>query len=161
MAGKTKRTDLAVENRKAGHRYEILERFEAGIVLQGTEIKAIRVGRAQISEAFIRMDRTGRPQLHGAHIDEYSHGTDANHVPTRPRWLLLHRREIDRLRVATEREGMAIVPLRLYFKHGLVKVEIALCKGKLQRDRRQDLRKAVEMREAERAIANRIRGRNT
>jgi SsrA-binding protein len=161
MAGKSETSRLTVEvfNRKATHRYFILERFEAGLVLRGTEVKSVRAGKAQISEAFVTLDRAGVPHLHNAHIDEYSHGTDANHPPTRPRALLLHGKEVNRLRVAAEREGMAIVPLRLHIRHGLVKVDIALCRGKQLHDKRQDLRHATEMREAERAIGGHLRGK--
>ncbi|MDR2677106.1 MAG: SsrA-binding protein SmpB [Puniceicoccales bacterium] len=144
----------AVVNRKAGFRYTLLQHFEAGVALQGTEVKAFRAGSAQIGDAFVRINRKGVPMLLNAHIDEYAHGTDANHAPTRPRNLLLHKREIDKLRAAQEKDGMSIIPTRMYLKHGLVKVDIALCKGKDMRDRRRELKQRTESREVERAMAN-------
>ena len=148
-----------VVNRKLPFRYAVRERLEAGLVLQGTEVKSYRAGQAQIAEAHVRLDRSGEVFLINAHIAAYSHGTDANHDPTRPRKLLLHRKEIVRLRTAQEREGMALVPARLYLAHGLVKVTVAICKGKKLRDKRQDLRRATELREAERALNARQRGK--
>jgi SsrA-binding protein len=143
-----------VVNRKVGYRYTLLQHFEAGIVLQGTEVKAFRAGSAQIGDAFVRINRNSIPVLLNAHIEEYSHGTDANHAPTKPRNLLLHRSEIDKLRSAQEKDGMSIVPTRMYLKHGLVKVDIALCKGKDTRDRRRELKQRAESREIDRALAN-------
>ncbi|MDR3316559.1 MAG: SsrA-binding protein SmpB [Puniceicoccales bacterium] len=151
---------LEILNRKVSQRYFILERFEAGIVLWGTEIKSLREGKAQIAEAFVRIDRLGRPWMHNAHVESYSHGTDANHSAVRARELLLHRREINRLRVAAEKEGMTLIPLRLHIEHGLAKVDVGLCKGKQFRDRREDLRRETAMREAQKAIADRIRGKH-
>ncbi|MDR0428455.1 MAG: SsrA-binding protein SmpB [Puniceicoccales bacterium] len=144
-----------VSNRKAYHRYEVMQRFEAGIVLQGTEVKSFRDGLAQIEDAFVRIDRNGVPVLLNAHIDEYHHGTDANHLPKQPRRLLLHRKEIEKLRGRQEIGGMAIIPLRMYLKKGMVKVEIALCKGKSLHDKRRALRERVENREAQRELARR------
>jgi SsrA-binding protein len=152
---------IEVHNRKALHNYTIIERFEAGIVLLGTEIKAVREGRAQISEAFVRVCRNGRPQLFNAHIEAYSHGTDANHPPNRARDILLHQREICKLQTASERSGMSIIPLRLHMKHGLLKVDIALCRGKNLRDKREDLRRATELREAQRDISERWRSKTS
>ncbi|MDR2664567.1 MAG: SsrA-binding protein SmpB [Puniceicoccales bacterium] len=148
----------AICNRKASHKYVILERLDAGIVLLGTEVKAIRAGSAQIGEAFVRIGRDGRPWLFAANIEAYSHGTDSNHSPTRPRQLLLHGREIARLRVASEKEGQTIVPLRLHMEHGLVKVELGLCKGKQLHDKRESLRRKTVEREMERAITQRRKG---
>ncbi|MDR0340346.1 MAG: SsrA-binding protein SmpB [Puniceicoccales bacterium] len=142
-------------NRKASHRYFILERVGAGIILSGTEVKALREGRAHIEEAFVRVGRDGRPWLYGAHIEAYSHGTDANHLPTRPRQLLLHKREIVLLRAAAEKEGQTVVPLRLHLERGLVKVELGFCKGKQLYDKRDSLRRKMAEREMERAIAQR------
>jgi SsrA-binding protein len=143
-----------IVNRKAGYRYTLLQHFEAGVVLQGTEVKAFRAGSAQISDAFVRINREGVPLLLNAHIDEYSHGTDANHVPSRPRSLLLHKKEIDKLRAAQEKDGMSIIPTRMFLKHGLVKVDVALGKGKDMRDRRRELKRRTESREVARAMAN-------
>jgi SsrA-binding protein len=148
---------MEVVNRRAAHDYSIGEKFSAGLVLKGTEVKSCRGGYAQISEAFVRIEKGKYPILYHAHIDEYSHGTDANHEPLRPRSLLLHRKEIHRLRMAVEREGMAIVPLRLYWAHGLVKIDIAICKGKHLYDKRQDLKKAAEIRESARSWRHRNR----
>lgn len=152
--GKISRTP-EVLNRKARHRYFVLHEMEAGIVLQGTEVKAFRDGRAQISESFVRLDRENVPYLFNGHIEEYSHGTDANHESTRMRRLLLHRSEIVRLRQFLDRDKMTAVPLKMYFSHGLIKIRIGICKGKDLHDKRQDLKRAVEMREAQRAIARR------
>jgi SsrA-binding protein len=155
MAAKKKNDHFReVVNRKVSFRYTLLQHFEAGIVLQGTEVKAFRAGSAQISDAFIRISRTGIPVLLNAHIEEYAHGTDANHAPTRPRNLLLHKKEIGKLRASQEKDGMSIVPTRMYLQHGLVKVDIALCKGKDMRDRRRELKQRTESRELARAMAN-------
>jgi SsrA-binding protein len=148
-----------VFNRKLSFRYAVLEKLEAGIVLQGTEVKSFRAGQAQIAEAHVRLNRAGEVILINAHINAYSHGTDANHDPTRPRKLLLHRKEIVRLRAAQEREGMALIPARLYLDHGLVKVTVAICRGKKLQDKRQDLRRATELREAQRELSDRRRGK--
>ncbi|MDR2029855.1 MAG: SsrA-binding protein SmpB [Puniceicoccales bacterium] len=150
---------VEVVNRKLGHRYEVLDRLDAGLVLRGTEVKSFRNGLAQISEAHVHLDRAGEVFLIHAHIDAYSHGTDANHDPVRPRKLLLHRKEILQLRTAVERKGMALVPARMHMAHGLVKVTVAICRGKKLRDRRQDLRTAVERREMDRALALRSKGK--
>ena len=146
-----------IRNSKVRHNFFIGERFEAGLQLQGTEVKSIRAGRAQISESFVRIDVDNVPTLYHAHIDEYIHGNENNHVPTRPRRLLLHKREIARLRHALEAGGQSLIPLRIYFKRGIAKIEIALCQGKKLYDKREDIKKRVQMREAERAIAARRR----
>ena len=143
-----------VRNSKAGRDYAIDERFEAGIQLRGTEVKSIRAGRAQISDAFGRMEK-GEAWLHNAHIEQYAFGNIYNHDARRIRKLLLHRRDLDKIRVALEAEGRAFVPLRMYFKEALVKVEMALCTGKKQFDRRDDLKKRAEMREVEQALKHR------
>lgn len=143
-----------VRNKKASHKYFIEERFEAGIVLKGTEVKSIRLGKAQIADAFVRMDR-GKPILYNAHIDAYEFGNINNHDPRRPRPLLLHKKEIRELQVALEAKGLTIVPLRLYLQKGLVKVEIGLCRGKQLHDKRQDLKRKMDMRDAERALNHR------
>ncbi len=140
-----------VRNAKAHRDYFIEDTFEAGIVLTGTEVKSIRMGLAQISESFVRLDH-GVPTLYHAHIAEYSFGSYANHNPYRPRRLLLHKKEIRKIKQELDAAGRTIVPLRLYFKQALVKVEIALARGKKQFDKREDLKKEVELREAERAM---------
>lgn len=157
MAKKFSEKSVEILNRKASHRYFILEEFEAGIVLQGTEVKAFRDGLAQISEAFVRLDANGQLWLLNAHISEYRYGTDANHEPARPRKLLLHQKEIQQVRNGLERQGMTAVPLKMYLSHGLVKLKFALCKGKELHDKREALKRAMAKREAERAMSFRHR----
>lgn len=146
-----------IRNAKAHHNYFVGESFEAGIKLAGTEVKSLRNGKGQISEAFVRIDSDNVPILYNAHIDEYSHGTDANHNPTRPRRLLLNAREIRHIRQEMDAGGQALIPTRLYFKGALVKVEIALCKSKKLFDKREDLKKKVQERETQRVLAARLR----
>jgi SsrA-binding protein len=138
-----------VRNAKAHHNYFVGERFEAGIALAGTEVKSVREGNAQIGESFARVEK-GQVWLYNSHIGEYKYGNFQNHEPRRKRKLLLHRREINKLTGAIEAGGKTLVPLRLYLKHGLVKVEVALCTGKKQFDKRETLKRKVAMREAER-----------
>lgn len=145
-----------IRNSKAYHTYHVEDKYEAGVVFTGTEIKSVRAGKAQITEAFVRIER-GEAILYHSHIDEYAFGNIHNHNPTRPRKLLLHKREIDKLKAASQAEGYAIIPLRIYFKKALAKVEIALCKGKKLHDKRETLRKKTELREAERFIKDQRR----
>ena len=140
-----------IKNSKARHRFNIGETFEAGIALQGTEVKTIREGRAQIGESFCRFSKN-ELFLYNTHIEEYAFGNFANHKPTRPRKLLLNRKELNKIRGALDMGRETCVPLRMYLKHGLVKVEIALCTGKKLFDKRQDLKKKTDMREAQRAM---------
>lgn len=140
-----------IRNGKAFHNYEIGEKFEAGIELKGTEVKSIRMGRAQISEAFARIMK-GEAFLFNAHIDEYAFGTCNNHPQNRPRKLLLHKRELLKIQYQMEAGGLAFVPLRMYFRKGLVKIEIALARGKKQYDKRETLKKDMARREADRAM---------
>lgn len=134
-----------VRNAKVFRDFFVEDRYEAGIILTGTEVKSIRAGRAQISEAFGRVEK-GAVFLYHMHISEYDFGNINNHQPYRPRKLLLHKREITKIAAAVNAGGLAIVPIRLYFKQGLVKVEIGLCKGKKLYDKREDLKKkAYEM----------------
>lgn len=144
-----------IRNAKAYHNFFVGQTFEAGIKLLGTEIKSLRAGKAQLSESFVRIDSDNVPTLYNAHIDEYSHGTDANHRPTRPRLLLLNAKEIRTLKQEMEAGGQALIPTRLYFKEALVKVEIALCKPKKLFDKRDDMKKRVQERETERALSAR------
>ncbi|MFN2388043.1 MAG: SsrA-binding protein SmpB [Actinomycetota bacterium] len=139
------RTKLITQNRKARHDYLIEESFEAGIMLQGTEVKSCREGRANLSDAYAIV-KDGEAWLLQCHISPYSHGNRANHDPMRPRKLLLHRREIEQLAAKIAREGKTLVPLRLYFKHGLAKAEIAVARGK----RNYDKRVATAQRDAQR-----------
>ena len=147
-------------NRKATHEYFIEDRYEAGLVLTGTEVKALRMGRASLPEAWIEVDRYGEAWLQGAHIPEYVQGTWNNHSPRRKRKLLLHRSELERLATRGQAKGYTVVPLELYFIGGRAKLEIALARGKQDWDKRQALREAQDKREAARAMAaaNRRRG---
>ena len=138
-------------NRKARHDYEILETHEAGIILTGTEVKSLRSGRAQMRDAFAVV-RDATVTLHGVHIPPYEQGSHWNHDPDRPRRLLLHRAEIDRLRGRVEQGGLTLVPLRIYFSHGLAKVELALARGKKKYDRRQVLKEREHARDMQRAL---------
>ena len=144
------------DNRRARHEYELLERVEAGIVLQGTEVKALREGRATIQRAFADV-RGNEIWLVGANIAAYDKGGFANHDPERDRKLLLHRREIDRLRGSVSEKGLTLVPTRLYFKDGRAKVEIAVARGKELRDKRRDISKREADRQIERALKSRSR----
>ena len=143
-----------IRNSKAGRDYTIGDRFEAGIVLTGTEVKSVRGAQAQISDAFCRFKK-GEIYLHGATINEYAFGNINNHPSRRPRKLLLHQREIARLQHATEAGGKALIPLRLYFKRGLIKVEIALCTGKKLYDKRENLKMKTELLEIDRMMKSR------
>ena len=147
-------------NRRATHDYFIEDRYEAGLVLTGTEVKALRMGRASLTEAWIEVDRRGEAWLQGAHIPEYLQGTWNNHAPRRKRKLLLHRAQLDRLAQRVRGKGYTIVPLELYFIGGRAKLAIALARGKQDWDKRQALREAQDRREAARAMAaaNRRRG---
>lgn len=147
-----------VTNSKARRDYEILDTYEAGIALKGTEVKAIRAGKVQIADAFIRVDRD-QAYLHNAHIDEYSHGNLFNHVPKGVRKLLLHKAEIRKLHAAAAITGNTLVPLSLYWKNGRVKVQVAIGKGKAQFDKREDLKRREADREAKRATMHRFKGR--
>ncbi len=144
-----------MRNSRAKRDFFIDETLEAGIVLLGTEVKSIRLGLAQINEAFVRIDR-GVPILYHAHIAEYAFGTSSNHNPVKPRKLLLNSREIRKWEQAMQSGGRAIIPLRMYFKNGLIKVEIALCRGKKQYDKREDLKKEVDLRESQRTVKHHI-----
>jgi SsrA-binding protein len=151
MAGGTK---LIAENRRARHDYHLLERLEAGLTLTGTEVKSLRAGQATLQRAFADI-RDGEVWLVGAHIPEYAQGNVANHDPDRDRKLLLHRREIDSLLGKVREKGLTLVPTKLYFKHGRVKVEIAVARGKEQRDKRRDLAERDARRQIDRAMKER------
>jgi SsrA-binding protein len=140
---------LILKNRKAYYDYEILETFEAGIALLGTEVKSIRAGRIDIKDAFARVLRD-ELYLMNAHISPYSHGNINNHEPLRDRKLLLNRNEINKITGQMSKKGLAIIPLSMYFKDGRVKVEIALAKGKKFYDRREDIKKRDIQREESR-----------
>jgi len=137
-------------NPKARREYHILETFEAGIVLHGTEVKALRAGKGQLSDAFARVE-DNQVFLYNAHIDEYSHGNAYNHQPKAPRKLLLHKSEIRKLSGYAAVKGNALVPLTFYWKNGKVKVAIAVGKGKAEFDKREDLKRREADRELKRA----------
>jgi len=150
MAGKKKIADRlpSFSNSKARHKFLLGDKMVAGIELQGTEVKSIRNGKASNKDQLY---------LYNAYIDEYIFGNENNHEPTRPRKLLLNRRELDRLKAAVEASGKTIVPLKLFFKGALIKCELALGTGKNQRDKRQDLKKRVAQREADQAMKNSLK----
>ena len=143
-------------NRRALHDYEITDRIECGIVLVGTEVKSLRDGHANLEDAYARID-DGEVFLIGAEIPEYLFGNRANHKPKRTRKLLLHRREIAKFAGKAEEKGLTLVPLRLYFKDGKAKVELAVAKGKQMHDKRESLKSANAKRDIDRAMASRRR----
>ena len=149
---KEKGRSVIAQNRKARHDYAIIDTYEAGLVLTGTEVKSLRQGRTSLTDGFVQIDQ-GEAWLHNAHIPEYHQGTWTNHSARRKRKLLLHREEIDKLEAKSQETGHTIVPLSLYFKDGRAKVEIALAKGKKEYDKRQTLREKQDRRETERAIS--------
>lgn len=146
--------DLKViaSNRAARHDYFIDQTYEAGLVLRGTEVKALRMGRASIGDGYIHVEN-GEAWLENVHIPEYVQGTWTNHTPRRKRKLLLHHAEIDELMIKTREKGFTIVPLRLYFVKGRVKIEIGIGRGKKLYDKRQALRQKQDDREAQRAMS--------
>ena len=144
-------------NRRARHEYEILETVEAGLVLRGTEVKALRAGQVTFKDSYATV-RNGEAWLLACHISPYSHGTDANHDPERDRKLLLHARELSRLSGKIAERGLTLVPLRLYFKGGRAKLEIGLARGKKLHDKRSAIREREVAREMDRA-ARAVRGR--
>ena len=146
--------NLIVENRRARHDYELLERFEAGLVLTGTEVKSLRQGRASLAQAFADV-RGSELWLVGASIAAYEEGNIANHDPERDRKLLLHRREIASLIGKVREKGLTLVPTKLYFRDGRAKVELALARGKELRDKRRDIAKREAQRDMERALKGR------
>jgi SsrA-binding protein len=141
---------VVATNRRARHEYEILETLEAGLVLRGTEVKSLRNGQVNFKDSYVTV-RNGEPWLLGCHVSPYSHGTDANHDPERDRKLLLHRREITRLIGKISEKGLTVVPLKLYFKQGRIKIEIGLARGKKLHDKRATLRERETRREMEKA----------
>ncbi len=147
---------LIATNKKAQRDYEIFDRFEAGLVLTGTEVKSLRLGRASIDEAFIRI-QDGEAYVFNMHIPEYTHGSIFNHDPTRTRKLLLHRREIDKISGAISKKGYTCVPIKLYFNRGWAKLEIALAKGKRKIDKRQDIKRKELQRRLRRITSGRVK----
>jgi SsrA-binding protein len=145
---------LIADNRRARFDYQLLDRFEAGIVLQGTEVKALREGRASLAQSYAEV-RDGEAWLVGAEIQPYGHGNIANHEPLRDRKLLLHRRELASLQGKVRERGLTLVPTRLYWKDGRAKVELALARGKQTIDKRRDIARRDAQRQIERALKGR------
>jgi len=145
---------LIVQNRKARHDFEILDSFETGIVLQGTEVKSLREGKVNLKDSYAAAEK-GEIYLYNVHISHYEAGNNFNHEPERPRKLLLHRSEIRRLIGRTDQQGLTLVPLKMYFKKGRAKVELGLVKGKRQYDKRRDIAQRQADREVERALKER------
>jgi SsrA-binding protein len=150
-------TQLICQNRKAKHQYAFSEQMEAGIVLQGTEVKACRAGEAHLQEAYVQVMRN-EAMLIGGFIGEYTHGNQFNHPPARSRKLLLHRAQIDKLEVALAQKGSSAVPLSMYFKDGRVKLNIGIGRGKSHVDKRSDIKERETQRDMERALRGRTRG---
>lgn len=148
---------IIATNRKARHDYSVLDTYEAGVVLTGTEVKSLRLGRASLVDGFATID-DGEIFLRNVHIPEYEQGSWTNHEPRRVRKLLLHRDEIERLVGKTKESGLTLVPLALYFSQGKVKVELALARGKRSYDKRQDLARRDADREVARALGRRNKG---
>ncbi len=151
-------TKTIATNRKARHNYHILEGTEAGIALTGSEIKSIRAGQVSLSDAYVRADN-GELWLVNAHIARYQASSYLGHEPTRPRKLLLHRKQIAELRSAVAEKGLTLVPLRLYLKNSLAKVEVALARGKKLYDKRETLLRRASDRDIERAMKSRVGSR--
>jgi SsrA-binding protein len=162
MADGRKRRQLVsgdvATNRRARHRFEVVDRFECGIELVGTEVKALREGGAQLGDAYAVIER-GEVWLRNLHIPPYAPAADQNHDPDRPRRLLLHRYEIERLVGRTQRRGLTLIPTRIYFKGPRAKVELALARGKERRDRRREIKDRDVQREIERELSARRRRR--
>ena len=157
MAGQQADFKILGDNRQAGHNYFLLERFEAGLVLTGTEVKAARAGRVQLKEAYATVENN-EAWLVNAHISQYSHGNRENHAPLRNRKLLLHRQEIDRLIGKTREKGLALIPTKIYLKQGRIKCEVALARGKKLHDKRQQERARAAEAEARAAVrASKVR----
>ena len=148
---------IIASNRKARHDYSVLDVYEAGVMLTGTEVKSLRLGRASLVDGFATID-DGEVFLRNVHIPEYEQGSWTNHEPRRVRKLLLHREEIQRLIGKTKESGLTLVPLSLYFSSGKVKVELALARGKRAYDKRQDLARRDADREVSRALGRRSKG---
>ena len=148
---KAKGEKLIADNRRARHDYHLLDRFEAGLVLTGTEVKSLRDGKATLQQAYAEV-REGEAWLVGLHVAEYGQGNRENHEPDRARKLLLHRREIDKLYGQVREKGFTLVPTRLYFKDGRVKVPVSLAKGKKDYDKRETIKKREVDRETRAAV---------
>ncbi len=145
---------IIVQNRKARHDYDIIDTYEAGLVLHGTEVKALREGRANLKDSYARVEGN-EAFLHKIHISEYLQANRFNHEPERKRKLLLHKKEIDRLRIRAEEKGLTLIPLKMYFKRGKAKVELGVARGKKQYDKRHD----IANRDAQRALDQALKSR--
>jgi SsrA-binding protein len=154
MAGRGDGEHTVATNRKARHDYELIERVEAGIQLTGDEVKSLREGRASLVDCFGRI-RDGEMWLEGMHVPAYEQGDKRTHQPMRPRKLLLHKREIERFDAELRERGYTLVPLRVYFTHGIAKVEMALARGKRRYEKRQSIAKREAQREIEQAAGRR------
>jgi SsrA-binding protein len=141
---------IIVDNRRARYEYELLDRFEAGMQLHGSEVKSLRAGKANLQDAFASVNQ-GEVVLHNLHISPYTHGGYANHEPVRPRKLLLKKAEIVKLQKATQQKGFTLVPTKMYFKNGWAKVEIAVGRGKKLHDKRHDIAEREAKRRMDRA----------
>lgn len=148
---------VIAKNKRARHDYHVVDSVEAGIVLKGTEVKSVRLGKVQLVDSFARI-QDGELFLHGAHISPYEQGNRFNVEPRRTRKLLMHRVEIARLQRQVMEKGMALIPLSMYMKRGRVKVEIGLCRGKKTYDKRETIRRRDSERDTERALRRRTRG---
>ena len=149
---------IVTENRKARHDYHILETYEAGLALAGTEVKSLRLGRANLQDSYARVENA-ELLLYNMHVSPYDQGNRFNHEPKRKRKLLMHKREIMRLLGKTREKGLALIPLKVYFKRGYAKVELALAKGKKTYDRREDMAARDAKRDIDRAMKDRFRNR--
>ncbi len=147
---------VVTTNRRARHDYEVVDTFEAGLVLLGSEVKSLRAGNATLKDAYADV-RQGELWLENAHIAPYGFARDGGHQPERPRKLLMHRREIDRIAGTLAEKGLTLIPLSIYFRDGIAKVELALARGRRTIDKRQAIRKREQQREMERAEARRRR----
>ncbi len=157
MATTTRKSSLIADNRRAHHEYHILETFETGIALTGTEVKSLRMGRANLSDSFARIEQ-GEVWLHHMHVAPYTHGNRYNVDPMRPRKLLMHKREISRLIGKTKEQGLTLVPLKLYWHGDWAKVELGLAKGKQLFDKRDAIAAKSTKRDIERALKERSKG---
>jgi SsrA-binding protein len=151
LAAQNEGTKTLSDNRQAGFNFFLLDRYEAGMALTGTEVKAAKSGKVQLRDAYAMVENN-EAWLHNAHIAEYSHGNRENHSPTRVRKLLLHRREIDRMLEETRERGLSLIPTRLYLKNGRIKCEIAVAKGKKFHDKRESERAKSDVAEARAAV---------
>ncbi len=152
MAKPTTEAPVIARNRRAWHEYHVLEEFEAGLELHGTEVRSLRQGGAQIAEAYVRIER-GEAWLLGAHVQPYQFGNRQNHEPSRPRRLLLHRREIGHLAGMVKQPGLTLIPLDLHLSRNRVKVRLGVCRGKREYDKREALREKDAQREMQRGLA--------